>query len=194
MNKSNWNISDHTKDLDVGSWLPSYKAYEKKGGQCPVPFWYLSDSNVPVQPFRSEDIRDDINLAKLIKSWRDYYNYLRNQKMASANTARIYMSDVISFQQYLSQKYLTYKDHLETLSNYEVWLSEKPPETDGDRVYIKLALAQLDLYHSRRQGVISEINPDKWEITPEKGLEEFEQLVPWLSQLVKKSLSLGKRT
>ena len=55
--------------------------------------------------------------------------------MASANTARIYMSDVISFQQYLSQKYLTYKEHLETLSNYEVWLSEKPPETDGDRVY-----------------------------------------------------------
>ena len=149
MNKANRTISDHTKDLDVGSWLPSYKAYEKKGGEGAVPFWYLSDSNVPVQPFRSENIPDDINLAKLIGSWRDYYNYLRNQKKASTNTARIYMSDVISFQQYLSQKYLTYKDHLETLSNYEVWLSEKPPETDEDGIYIKLALAQLDLYHCR---------------------------------------------
>ena len=186
MNKANWDISDHTKDLDVGSWLPSYKAYEKKGGECPVPFWYLSDSNVPVQPFRSENIRDDINLAKLIESWRDYYNYLRNQKMASTNTARIYMSDVISFQQYLSQKYLTYINHLETLSNYEVWLSKKPPETDEDRIYIKLALAQLDLYHSRKHGKESQVNANKWDITPEKGLEEFEQLVPWLSQSVKR--------
>ena len=72
MNEIDPNIFDHTKDLDVGSWLPSYKAYEKKDGQCPVPFWYLSDSNVPVHPFRSEDIPDDINLAKLIESWKDY--------------------------------------------------------------------------------------------------------------------------
>ena len=191
MNKANPNISDYTKELDVGSWLPSYKTYEKKGGKCPVPFWYLSDPSdldlgVPIQPFRSEDIRDDINLVKLIESWRNYYNYLRNTKKASANTARIYISDVTSFQEYLSQKYFTYKEHLETLSNYEVWLSEKTPETDEARVYIELALAQLSLYQARTHGKESQVNSNKWEITPEKGLEEFEQLVPWLSQSVKK--------
>ena len=138
MNEVNSNIFDYTDVIDIGSWLPGYKTYEKKDGYFPVPFWF---DDPPLIAFRSEDRPPDDKLAELIDTWRNYYDYLRNIKRASANTARIYMSDIGSFHEYLSEKYISHKEDLKKLSNYELWLSEKNPKTDGTSAVYALEVA-----------------------------------------------------
>ena len=183
MSKANPNTFDYTTlqrnlDPDIGSWLPRYKNYERKDGQFPIPFWFKP----PIVSFRSEERPEDGTFNALIDSWRKYYDYLRNQKKASANTARIYISDIVSFHEYLSKKYWNHKENLDKLSNYNIWLSQKNPETNTDRVNINLAQAHLKWCHTIRAGVVSQVNPDEWKIKPEDGWEEYEQLVRWLGR------------
>ena len=101
---------------NIGSWLPRYKNYQQKNALFPVPFW-VKPHNVP---FRSEKRPDHITLMKYIRAWRKYYDYLRNVKSASINTTRIYMSDIVTFHEYLSHKYRIHKESLEKLSNYKI--------------------------------------------------------------------------
>ena len=163
---------------NIGSWLPRYKNYTQKNGLFPVPFW-VKPHHVP---FRSEERPDHITLMKYIRAWRKYYDYLRNVKSASINTTRNYMSDIVTFHEYLSHKYRIHKESLEKLSNYKIWLSEKNTESDEDPLNIDLACAHLEWCNSIKYGKKSEINPSKWEIKPYEGWQEYEQLVQWLGQ------------
>ena len=98
---------------NIGSWLPRYKSYTQRNGLFPVPFW-VKPYNLP---FRSETRPNHSTLEKYKHAWRKYYDYLRNIKRASINTTRIYMSDIVTFHEYLADKYDSHKADLKNSGN-----------------------------------------------------------------------------
>ena len=121
MNRANLSGKDgrSTKGTTKIPWLPRHPGYINGEVAFPIPFWFdpplvpfwrglkpaggpQLGTHVP-RPAHPEKILED-----LIDSWQKYYYYLRNTKGLSENTARIYLSDVASFQGYLSKSYHNY--------------------------------------------------------------------------------------
>ena len=107
MNRANLSGKDdpNTKGTTKIPWLPRHPGYINGKVAFPIPFWF----DPPLIPFwRGLKPAEVPQLEDLINSWRKYYYYLRNTKGLSENTARIYLSDVASFQEYLAKKYHNY--------------------------------------------------------------------------------------
>ena len=107
MNRANLSGKDdpNTKGTTKIPWLPRHPGYINGKVAFPIPFWF----DPPLIPFwRGLKPAEVPQLEDLINSWQKYYYYLRNTKGLSENTARIYLSDVASFQEYLAKKYHNY--------------------------------------------------------------------------------------
>ena len=132
----------HVRTLyhNIGSWLPRYKNYKHKNGLFPVPFW-VKPHHVP---FRSEERPNHLTLEKYIRAWRKYYDYLRNVKSASINTTRIYMSDIVTFHEYLADKYESHKADLRNPGNGISAETDTPREFEQYLEESGLAFEKLD--------------------------------------------------
>ena len=65
-------------------------------------------------------------------------------------------------------------------ADYEAWLAGKVPETDAERHRREFVYDQIDIFSAAIHGVRSRVNPNRWDITPEEGLAQFEQLIRWI--------------
>ena len=65
-------------------------------------------------------------------------------------------------------------------ADYEAWLAGKVPETDAERHRREFVYDQIDIFRAAIHGGRSGGNPNRWDITPEEGLSQFEQLIRWI--------------